>query len=71
MLFAAVGSLQSQSAHDKTIGMQVGAVSFLDEGTEKVLDELQQDAAVTTLFMAAVIPPFICRLPGEKSRGAS
>ncbi len=52
MLLAAAGSLQSQSAHDKTIGMQVGAVSFIDEGTEKVLDELQKDASVNTLFMA-------------------
>ena len=34
------------------IGIQVGAVSFFDEGTEKVLDEFQQDAAVNTLFLA-------------------
>jgi hypothetical protein len=26
---------------EKMIGIQVGAVSFVDEGTEKVLDELQ------------------------------
>jgi len=52
MLLAAARNLQSQSAHDRTIGIQVGAVSFIDEGTEKVLDELQQDASVNTLFVA-------------------
>jgi hypothetical protein len=52
MLLAAARGLRSQSAHDATIGMQVGAVSFIDEGTEKVLDELQQDGSVNTLFMA-------------------
>lgn len=52
MLLAAAGSLQGQSAHDKTIGIQVGAVSFVDEGTEKVPDRLQQDASVNTLFVA-------------------
>ncbi len=36
----------------KMIGIQVGAVSFADEGTEKVLDEFQQDASVNTLFLA-------------------
>ncbi len=35
-----------------TIGMQVGAVSFLDEGTEKVLDTLQERAQVNALFVA-------------------
>lgn len=34
------------------VGMQVGAVSFVDEGVEKVLDIFQQDAAVNTLFIA-------------------
>jgi hypothetical protein len=36
----------------KTIGIQVGAVSFVDEGTEKVLDNFQQYAGVNTLFLA-------------------
>src|SRR5438270_2214484 len=36
----------------KMIGIQVGAVSFVDEGTEKVLDELQERACVNTLFVA-------------------
>src|ERR1700724_3778912 len=36
----------------KMIGIQVGAVSFVDEGTEKVLDILQERGAVNTLFLA-------------------
>jgi hypothetical protein len=40
------------SVSSKTIGIQVGAVSFVDEGTEKVLDELQERACVNTLFLA-------------------
>ena len=34
------------------IGIQIGAVSFVDEGTEQVLDILQQRAHVNTLFLA-------------------
>src|ERR1700743_1416172 len=36
----------------KMIGIQVGAVSFVDEGVEKVLDEFEDQAAVNTLFIA-------------------
>ena len=36
----------------KMIGLQVGAVSFVDEGVEKALDEFQQDADINTLFVA-------------------
>src|SRR3569833_1145064 len=36
----------------KMIGIQVGAVSFVDEGTERVLDVLQERASVNTLFLA-------------------
>ena len=36
----------------RTIGIQVGAVSFLDEGTDKVLDLLQELASVNTIFLA-------------------
>ncbi len=36
---------------DKMIGIQIGAVSFVDEGVEKVLDELE-NAGVNTLFVA-------------------
>src|SRR3954471_5344612 len=35
------------------IGIQIGAVSFVDEGTEKVLDALQEMAAINTLFVAS------------------
>src|ERR1700751_3778214 len=37
---------------EKMIGMQIGAVSFIDEGTEKVLDVLQERGCVNTLFLA-------------------
>ena len=40
------------AASSKMIGIQVGAVSFVDEGTEKVLDVLQERACVNTLFLA-------------------
>src|SRR5215467_8502257 len=40
------------AASSKTIGIQVGAISFVDEGTEKVLDVLQERAEVNTLFLA-------------------
>ena len=36
----------------KMIGIQVGAVSFVDEGVERVLDIFQQRAYVNTLFLA-------------------
>jgi hypothetical protein len=36
----------------KMIGIQVGAVSFVDEGVEPVLDALEQRAHVNTLFVA-------------------
>jgi hypothetical protein len=35
------------------VGIQVGAVSFQDEGTESVLDRVQERGAVDTLFVAA------------------
>jgi hypothetical protein len=36
----------------RTIGIQVGAVSFVDEGVESVLDRFQRDAAINALFVA-------------------
>lgn len=36
----------------KTIAIQVGAVSIVDEGTEQVLDNLQELGGVNTLFLA-------------------
>jgi hypothetical protein len=54
---AAVGALAASEAAasppaPKTIGIQVGAVSFVDEGVEQVLDIFQKEAHVNTLFVA-------------------
>src|SRR6266481_9357201 len=46
------GSLEAAVFSSKMIGIQVGAISFVDEGTERVLDELQERACVNTLFLA-------------------
>jgi hypothetical protein len=35
------------------IGIQVGAVSFVDEGTDRVLDSLREMASINTLFVAS------------------
>jgi hypothetical protein len=43
---------QAVPSSSRMIGIQVGAVSFVDEGVEKVLDVFQRDAAVNTLFIA-------------------
>jgi hypothetical protein len=37
---------------DKTIGIQIGPDSFVDEGTGKVLDLLQSRAAVNTIYLS-------------------
>lgn len=42
----------AESARARMIGIQVGAISFVDEGTERVLDILQERASVNTLFLA-------------------
>jgi hypothetical protein len=39
-------------AAESMIGIQVGAVSFVDEGTDVVLDRLSEDASVDTVFLA-------------------
>ena len=44
------GALAENAA--KTIGIQVGAVSFVDEGIEQVLDLLQERGGVNTIFLA-------------------
>ncbi len=44
---------QPQRPNSKMIGIQIGAVSFVDEGVESVLDTLQSKAHVNTLFIAA------------------
>jgi hypothetical protein len=50
--FSAVSVSAGASAKPKMVGMQVGAVSFVDEGSEKVLDILQERGAINTLFLA-------------------
>src|SRR5438128_7323177 len=46
------GALAAAAREQKMIGIQVGAVSFVDEGVEKVLDLFQQRASINTLFIA-------------------
>jgi len=48
----AAGALLADASTPKMIGIQVGAVSFQDEGVEKVLDVFQESAAINTLFIA-------------------
>jgi hypothetical protein len=45
------GALAAAARDNKMIGIQVGAVSFQDEGVEKVLDIFQQNS-INTLFLA-------------------
>jgi hypothetical protein len=57
-LLAATGVAASlpadaQTANQLMIGIQVGAVSFVDEGVAPVLDRFQRDATINTLFLAA------------------
>src|SRR5215813_7769664 len=44
-------SAAESSGKRKSIGIQIGAVSFVDEGTDKVLDILQQRGAVDTIYL--------------------
>ena len=48
----ALPNLSHAAVFPKMIGIQVGAISFVDEGTEKVLDILQERGGVNTLFLA-------------------
>src|ERR1700704_2178470 len=48
----AMPTLGQAAGSSKMIGIQVGAISFVDEGTEKVLDVLQERGCVNTLFLA-------------------
>lgn len=52
MLAASQAAAQS-AKKDRMIGIQIGAVSFVDEGVEPVLDILQSKGSVNTLFLAA------------------
>ncbi len=51
--FQVASVLQSagQPETRKSIGIQVGAVSFVDEGTEQVLDILRERGAVDTIYL--------------------
>jgi hypothetical protein len=49
---AASAAPPAAAATGKTIGIQVGAVSFLDEGVDNVLDTFQKEAGVNALFVA-------------------
>ena len=44
-------SAADRPAAPRRIGLQIGAVSFVDEGTEPVLDILQERGAVNTIFL--------------------
>ena len=44
-------SARAAETSQKMIGMQVGAVSFVDEGVEQVLDLFQQRGAINTIFL--------------------
>src|SRR5580765_5729339 len=44
-------ALAETSPREKMMGIQVGAVSFVDEGTEQTLDLLQERAGVNTIFL--------------------
>ncbi|HET8666948.1 MAG TPA: hypothetical protein VFM10_03145 [Terriglobales bacterium] len=45
-------ALTAMSSSDPMVGIQVGAVSFVDEGIEQCLDVFQRNAGVNTLFIA-------------------
>ncbi|MGQ0835697.1 MAG: hypothetical protein ACT4O5_12415 [Gammaproteobacteria bacterium] len=51
LLPAAARSASTQP--ERMVGIQIGAVSFLDEGTEQALDTVQERGAVNTLFVAS------------------
>ena len=43
---------QQPDPKKRMVGIQAGAVSFVDEGVEPVLDNLQRLGGVNTLFLA-------------------
>jgi hypothetical protein len=51
-LLAASTTMPRSMTERKTVGIQIGAVSFVDEGVVPVLDFLQEKAHVNTLFIA-------------------
>jgi hypothetical protein len=47
------GGAQGATPIKAMLGIQAGAVSFVDEGTGKVLDNFQETAGINTIFLAA------------------
>lgn len=48
----AISNQGKKAGSDRTIGIQIDAYSFMDEGTEKVLDILQEKGAVNALCLS-------------------
>jgi hypothetical protein len=49
---ALLGKVAGRAPDPPMIGIQVGAVSSVDEGTDRVLDALVEMAGINTLFVA-------------------
>ena len=49
---AADAQPQPPRSDARMIGIQAGAVSFVDEGTERVLDVFEETASINTIFLA-------------------
>lgn len=47
----AMGGPLQRTAPTKTIGIQIGTVSFVDEGVDQVLDNIQEYGAANTIFL--------------------
>src|SRR5439155_21601774 len=43
---------QASPPKPKTIGIQIGSISFIDEGVDQVLDTVQERGNVNTIFLA-------------------
>ena len=50
-MLGSIAGLEAQGS-SPTIGIQVGAVSFVDEGTDRVLDAFAEIGDINTLFLA-------------------
>src|SRR5262245_20173174 len=50
-LLSQTAASAEQTSPKKMIGIQVGAVSFVDEGVDQVLDIFQQKGAINTIFL--------------------
>ena len=47
-----LSNVKGSKQNEKSIGIQIDAYSFMDEGTEKVLDILQEKGAINTLCLS-------------------